>query len=271
MSPVSKRSLPKKQKLTSSTGKTSSIPNLKYTVNCYSKNGLNEQKDKLDRLASLAFAKEKQSKEKEQTKTKGQKEISLEEKILNIKTELIEKNTIEGNVNPGSSGSNSTRLVPGLVPDFVSEFADKLQDHLNHSATKTSSLEADLKFTKNVLERAKNILKNERAEKEKTAKELSELRKTHNNLLEEKETIQRKLVEENTNLQQELTAVKEAYTKLKNRTINFICNFNPLDEDISSSTNSNASSAEPTVQMSRDTAPQDTDNGIKVSRKMQIT
>ena len=259
MSPVSKRSLQKKQKLTG-TGKN--IPNLKYTVDCYTNNGLNEQENKLN------STEDKQSKEKH--KTKVHREISQVEKTMKIKTELIENDITEKNViHPGSSGSSGSELVPG----FVSEFSEKLNDHLTDTATKISSLQADLKFSKEVIEKAKDVIKNERAEKQKIAKELSELRKIHNNLLEETKTTQSKLVEENTSLQQQLTTSRDACSELKNGMINYIFNFNPLDKDVSSemnsnsinssdTTDSNVSNAEPTVSISSDALPQDTDNGI---------
>ena len=260
MSPVSKRSLPKKQKLTG-TGKISNIPNLKYTVDCYTNNGLNEQENKLN------STEDKQSKEKH--KTKVHREISQGEKIMKIKTELIENNIIERNIRPGSSGSSGSQLVPG----FVSEFSEKLNDHLTDTATKISSLQADLKFSKQVIEKAKDVIKNERTEKQKIAKELSELRKSYNNLLEKTKTTQSKLVKENTSLQQQLSTSRDACSELKNGMINYIFNFNPLDKDVSSemnsnsinssdTTDSNVSSAEPTVPMSSDARPQDTDNGI---------
>lgn len=258
MSPVSKRSLPKKQKLTG-TGKISNIPNLKYTVDCYTNNGLSEQENKLN------STEDKQSKEKH--KTKVHREISQGEKIMKIKTELIENNIIERNINPGSSGSSGSQLVPG----FVSEFSEKLNDHLTDTATKISSLQADLKFSKQVIDKAKDVIKNERTEKQKIAKELSELRKSYNNLLEETKTTQSKLVEENTSLQRQLSISRDACSELKNGMINYIFNFNPLDKDVSSemnsnsinssdTTDSNVSNAEPTV--SSDARPQDTDNGI---------
>ena len=87
--------------------------------------------------------------------------------------DLVEKNAVKRkekrkeNVKPGSFGSSGSELK------FISDF---------QKDTKICSLEEDLKFIKHVLEKTKCNLKNERAEKEKIANELSELRLTLRNL-----------------------------------------------------------------------------------------
>ena len=245
MSPVLKRTLPKKQKLICmATGK---ISNITYNAN----NGSNIQKEN------------------------GQREIPHEGNILKTecKTELIENNDMEKNIRPlilGASGS----IGPDL--NFFFEFSDNLNDHLNNKARKISSLEAELKFSSHLLQETKNNLKNERDEKEKIAKELSELQKTHNDVLEVNKTTQMefwKVAQENTSLKQQVAACKSAYEKFKTGSINFLANFNPLADassketsivnsncnDHSDRTDSDVSNAEPTVSMS---SPQDTDNGI---------
>ena len=133
-----------------------------------------------------------------------------------------------------------------------------------------------MKFSNHLLQETKNNLKNERAEKEKIAEELSELQKTHNDVLEVNKTTQMefwKVAQENTSLKHQLAASKSAYEKFKTGSINFLTNFNPLADASSKETSnvnsncnhpsdrtdSNVSNAEPAVSMS---SPQDTDNGI---------
>ena len=106
-------------------------------------------------------------------------------KYTNAYNEMVEKNAMERmlkrmekNVNPGSSGSSGTEFK------FISDFQKELDNHLLDKDTKICSLEEDLKFIKHVLEKTKCNLKNERAEKEKIANELSELRLTLRNLSE---------------------------------------------------------------------------------------
>ena len=98
---------------------------------------------------------------------------------------MVEKNAMERmlkrmekNVKPGSSGSSGTEFK------FISDFQKELDNHLLDKDTKICSLEEDLKFINHVLEKTKCNLKNERAEKEKIANELSELRLTLRNLSE---------------------------------------------------------------------------------------
>ena len=245
MSPVLKRSLPKKQKLIcTSTGKISNI-------NGDANNGSNIQKDN------------------------DQRENPHEGNILktDFKTELIENNDMEKNIRPlilGATGS----IGPDL--NFFFEFSDNLNNHLNNKARKISSLEADLKLSNHLLQETKNNLQNERAEKEKIAEELSELQKTHNDVLEVNKTTQMefwKVAQENTSLKQQLDASKSAYEKFKTGSINFLANFNPLADASSKetsnvnsncnhpsdTTDSNVSNTESAVSMS---SPQDTDNGI---------
>ena len=217
-----KRSLPKKQKLIStastSRGNLSNIPNLKYTVNCYSNNGSNAHKD------TLSFTEDKQFKEKES---------------VQIKNELIEKNNTERIVKPGTSGSTGS--------EFISEFSQKLNDYLIDKDIKIGNLEAYLEFTKQVLEKTKSNLKNERAEKEKIAKQLSELQKTHNNMVQENKRTEALFVKEITSIQQQLTASQDACAKLKTDAINFISNFNPFDKNCSADLNHSKSQPKPRI------------------------
>ena len=82
------------------------------------------------------------------------------------------------NVKPRSSDSCGSEFK------FISDFQKELNNHLLDKDTKICSLEEDLKFIKDVLEKTKCNLENERAEKEKIANELSELRLTLRNLSE---------------------------------------------------------------------------------------
>ena len=219
MSPVMKRSLPKKQKLNSiadtNAGKIKNIPNLKYTVNCYS----NAYRD------TLSCTGDQSIKEKEG---------------VQIKTEL-EKNAMKKNVKPGSSGSGGSELK------FISDFQKELNNHLHDKDTKICSLEEDLKFIKHVLDKTKCNLKNERAEKEKVANELSELRKTHNNMVEENKRTETLFVKEITSIQQQLTTSQNACAKLKTDAINFISNFNPFDKNGSADLNHSKSQPKPQI------------------------
>ena len=99
--------------------------------------------------------------------------------------ELVEKNAMERmlkrmekNVKPGCAGSSGSELK------FISDFQKKLNNQLLDKDTKICSLEEDLRFIKHVLQKTRCNLKNERAEKEKIANELSELRLTLRNLSE---------------------------------------------------------------------------------------
>jgi len=219
MSPVMKRSLPKKQKLISiagtSAGKITNIPNLKYTVNCYSKNGSNAHRDTLSCTGDQPL------------KEKGGAQI---------KTELVEKEC--HGEKPGSSDSELK---------FVSDFQKQLNNHLLDKDTKICSLEEDLKFIKHVLEKTKCNLKNERVEKEKIANELSELRKTHNNMVQENKRTETLFVKEITSIQQQLTTSQNACAKLKTDAINFISNFNPFDKHGSADLNHSKSQPKPRI------------------------
>ena len=220
-----KRSLPKKQKLISIDGTSAGkITNKDLyqdlyqisNINCYS----NAYRDTLNCTGSQPL------KEKEG---------------VQIKTELVEKNVIEKNVQPGSSGSSGSELK------FISDFQKELNNHLLDKDTKICSLEEDLKFIKHVLEKTKCNLKNEKAEKEKIANELSELRKTHNNMVQENKRTETLFVKEITSIQQQLTTSQNACAKLKTDAINFISNFNPFDKNGSDDQNHSKSQPKPRI------------------------